>query len=633
MPFQTTDAFRMMVEASASGVLVAEIESLRFIYANAAVCDLLGYSADELTQLSLRELHRAADLDWILDVFEAQAGGRRKVAREIPCLRKDGRLIWADITATSAELEGVACNIGFFTDVAERREANRALIESEQRSRESSQLLEAVLNAIPDVIGVQDTCHRVKRYNEAGYRLVQRGEEAHGQKCYEMIGRKRPCPFCPVEMALRSRKVTQLEKHVAEMDKWFDCRAYPVFDSSGEIVCVVEHMRDITQQRALEERLRHTAKMKAVGELAGGLAHDFNNQLGAILGIAEMLRGGCGSQEEQGELVDSLIQTVERASSLTAQLLAFGRRGKFLSVPVDLHDLIEEVSSLLSRSLDKRIRITKRFGAKQACTLGDPSQLQNLLLNLALNARDAMPDGGELIFESSTVELGEERADVRSEELEPGEYVLLCVTDTGIGMDAKTKERIFEPFFTTKDKGKGTGMGLAAVYGTLKNHKGAITVYSEQGHGSTFKVYLPMHCEQPRVRRRSEPELPVSSKNALIMVVDDEPVVLKVASAMLQRLGYDVLACASGVEALERFRTSTVPVAAVLLDMVMPDLGGQAVYELLRAIDPTVRVVLASGYSLNGEAQRILDSGVRAFLQKPFRFAELARVIAEVQED
>jgi CheY-like chemotaxis protein len=361
--------------------------------------------------------------------------------------------------------------------------------------------------------------------------------------------------------------------------------------------------------------------MGAIGQLAGGVAHDFNNQLTGILGYAELLAKRLAEPEAKRS-AERIAQAALRASDLTRQLLAFARKGKYLTVTVHVHELIHEVVGLLAHSIDKRIRIEERQGAAVDTVLGDPSQLQNALLNLALNARDAMPEGGELSF---VTRIEEHEGD---DELPAGRYLAVVVADTGVGMSAEVQGHLFEPFFTTKEPGKGTGLGLAAVYGAVQSHGGAIAVDSAPGRGSAFTIRLPLR------RSASSMSLPVlapaKTAEAHILVVDDEELVRSLLTEMLRGSGYRVTTCADGVEAVDLYRQSWQGIDLVILDMVMPRLGGAETFAALRAVSPSVRVLLSSGYSLGGEAQALLDQGVRGFVQKPFRAADLLRQIGEI---
>ena len=383
------------------------------------------------------------------------------------------------------------------------------------------------------------------------------------------------------------------------------------------------------EKEALRDLLRHAEKMQAIGHLAGGIAHDFNNQLTGIVGYAELLRRGLPAGSPLFGHADRILLATKRAADLTSQLLAFARRGKYLEVPVDVHRTIREVVSLLEHSIDKRITIEADLGATAHVMKGDPSQVQSALLNLALNARDAMPQGGTLRFSTRLVDLDPDACARTGFDIEPGRYVQVGVADTGVGMDRSVRARIFEPFFTTKPLGKGTGMGLAAVYGTVESHRGAVTLESEPGKGTTFTLLLPLSMDdEVDAERVAEPDK--TDTRASVLIVDDEDMVREVTREMLAMLGYRVTECSDGLAALRMFRERSALFDLVILDLVMPSIGGFDLFMAMREIDPHVRVILASGFSLGGDAQRILDEGAKAFLQKPYRADELARTVAAV---
>ncbi len=393
---------------------------------------------------------------------------------------------------------------------------------------------------------------------------------------------------------------------------------------------VTERRRARRETRVLEERLRQGEKMQAIGELAGGVAHDFNNQLAAIMGCAEMLQRKL-ADDALARYADIIVQACARAADVTGQLLAFARKGKVRTAPVNVHAVVDEVVALLEHSIDKRIRVRRRLNAADPTVMGDPTQLQNALLNIAINARDAMPDGGYLTFSSEDALLGEAEILALPYEMEPGRYVKVSVSDTGVGMDARTRKHIFEPFFTTKDVGKGTGMGLAAVYGTVKSHHGAIEVESAPGKGSTFTVLLPVGAPEDDDSESGD-DLPRSGRAARVLVVDDEELVREAAAGMLGVLGYEALPCATGKQAVELYAKRWREIDLVLLDMVMPVMNGTETFAALREVNPGVKVVLSSGYSLDGEAQKLLEEGVVSFVQKPYRTTDLAAHLSTALE-
>jgi len=390
----------------------------------------------------------------------------------------------------------------------------------------------------------------------------------------------------------------------------------------GKDVRVVE-FRDITDQRQLQESLVQAQKMDAIGQLAGGVAHDFNNQLTGVLGFASMLLERLDDPTLK-RYAEGIITSAQRSADLTQKLLAFSRKGQFQRIPVDVHRIINDTVEMLQHSIDKRIRIRRCLEAQQAQIIGDPSQLQNALLNLAVNARDAMSEGGELTFSTSIATL--EARSLPGFELSPGSYLIVAVEDSGSGMSQEVQAHLFEPFFTTKEQGKGTGMGLASAFGTVTQHQGAITVSSEPGHGSTFRLYLPLAEHSNDASRGDTPPMGVRSQ-LRILLVEDEELVREFVQDMLGEVGHRVETATDGRRALERYRQIWQEIDLVILDMIMPGLDGRDTFRAMKAINPAVRAILASGYSLNQQSQAILAEGALGFVQKPFSPNQLLRAV------
>ncbi|MBD3391581.1 MAG: response regulator, partial [Chitinivibrionales bacterium] len=403
-------------------------------------------------------------------------------------------------------------------------------------------------------------------------------------------------------------------------------------------------IRDITdrkraeeEHRSLQEQLNQAHKMEAIGRLAGGVAHDFNNMLSGIMGYAEVIKRR--NRDDQGQPgdpeldrhIDVIIKAPERAGDLTEKLLAFSRQGKYQVVPVNIHDTIAEVKGLLEHTMDRRIEIHEDLRAEPPVVMGDPTQLQNVVLNLAMNARDAMPDGGALAFTTDIRDVDVEFADSLVFRMMPGRYLVLSVSDTGVGMDEQTRRRVFEPFFTTKGIGEGVGLGLSSVYGTVKGHHGAILVDSAVGKGTTCNVYLPAHEEGKAPHETGVHEIPKGS--GTILVVDDEEMVRTILTQLLRELGYAVATCGNGGEAIEYYRRHGTNVDLVILDMNMPVMSGAECLAELRKLNPGVKVIIATGYSFQSKTQKILATGVSGFVKKPFKLADLSDEIKRVLEE
>jgi len=393
--------------------------------------------------------------------------------------------------------------------------------------------------------------------------------------------------------------------------------------------------RDISSRRKMEDeksrleaQLHQAQKMEAIGQLAGGIAHDFNNMLSAIVGYADLIVNSFSNDNPKlARYAIGIRDTGMRAADLTAKLLAFARKGKLESVPVNMHEAVQAAAALIEPSLPKNITLTQHFAANPPTVTGDRTQLQNMVLNLAINAKDAMPDGGQLAITTENSIIDEEYAKSKPYHVVPGDYLKLTITDTGMGMDEETKLRIFEPFFTTKEKGKGTGLGLASVYGTVKHHEGYIEVTSSPGKGAMFCILLPMAGRQ--AEKSAPASAPLLKGAGNILLVDDDQEVREMASDVLVNLGYAVQAVTNGKEAVDYFRTQAHETDLVLLDMIMPVMGGYDCFVELRKLNPAVKVLVSSGYATSDETGRILKEGGTGFIQKPYEMAKLSKAVAD----
>lgn len=387
------------------------------------------------------------------------------------------------------------------------------------------------------------------------------------------------------------------------------------------------------ERQFLEEQLHQSEKMHAIGQLAGGIAHDFNNQLAAVVGYADLLRRNIKDQPQLLKYADNIKQVTGRAKDLTSQLLAFARKGKYNSTDVNMHDLIHEVSNLSEHTMDKKIRIMQELNAVSALVQGDPTQLQNVLLNLSINARDAMPDGGSIIFKTENINNETEWFKNRGLILGPGNYLKLSVSDTGTGIPDGIKNHIFEPFFTTKKIGQGTGMGLAAVYGTIKNHNGAIKMETTPGKGTTFHIILPLKelaIQADTTVKDLDNEEPRKSYKDTIFIIDDEETVLETTTELMEEMGYTVFDSKNPLEAIELYKRAYKEIDLILLDMIMPEMGGAEVYQKLKEINKDVKVIITSGYSIEHEQRLINENEGVYFIQKPYDIENLCTLAEKV---
>ena len=384
-------------------------------------------------------------------------------------------------------------------------------------------------------------------------------------------------------------------------------------------------VRDTTQQKKIEAQLQQAQRMESIGTLAGGIAHDFNNLLMGIQGNASLLMSDIDTSHPHFERLKHIEQYVKKGADLTRQLLGFARGGKYEVNPADVNLIIDQSVEIFSRT-KKEIRIHKKY-VKEIWTVNlDQGQIEQVLLNLYVNAWQAMPDGGDLFLQTENVILEEDF--VNPYDIKPGRFVKISITDSGIGMDAATQQRIFDPFFTTKEKDRGTGLGLASAYGIIKNHDGIICVFSEKGEGTRFDIYLPA-TEKNAIRQQIKEKEPMTGSE-LILLVDDEEMILKIGKDMLERLGYRVITAPNGKEALEIYQRDQNESDMVILDMIMPDMSGEETYVQLKEINPSIKSLLSSGYSINGKTQEILKKGCSGFIQKPFNMINLSQKIRKI---
>jgi two-component system cell cycle sensor histidine kinase/response regulator CckA len=514
-------------------------------------------------------------------------------------------------------------------ELEERRQAEATLRESEDLYRALIEttgtgyvIIDAegrVLNANQEYVNM--TGH--KGLNEIfGRNVVEWTAESERDKNTEAVRK------CAIDGFTRNLEIEYADRHGKSTPIEINATVVEV----GGVRRILSLCRDITERkraeeevRHMEERLRQSDKMEAIGRLAGGIAHDFNNQLAGIMGCADMLVMNIEDKKLR-EFADIIVQTARRAADLNKQLLAFARKGKYMSVPVDVHSIIGEVVSLLKHSIDKRIIISRKLNACSTVISGDPAQIQNSILNLAINASEAMPGGGDLVITTDEITVDNEFIRNNAVDIVTGKYLAITVSDTGDGMDGETVRHLFEPFFSTKKDGKNTGLGMSAVYGTVKNHNGGISVHSEKGHGTRIILYLPLTSDMKLTERIDSPVIPPAGR-AHVLVIEDDDLVRKMVSAVLRNYGYTVTVCHDGEEALEEYKKSWRSFDLVILDMMMPKKSGRETFLEMRDVNPEIKAILSSGFSIDGEAQKILDEGVLSFIQKPYQIKDLLNAV------
>jgi len=512
-----------------------------------------------------------------------------------------------------------------------------SLFKGQKALQESEENLHITLRSIGDGVIVTDLRGKIERMNPVAESLTEWKEEdafsqglMHVFHCYDSEFEDQQ--YNPVEAVINSRDVEKPPRETMLRSK--SGREYRISESAapirtrqGKTVGAVLVFKDITREAELQSRLNQSQKLDAIGQLAGGVAHDFNNMLGGIISAAEILEDDIGGEEGANTYISVIIDAAVRASDLAKKLLSFSRLQKIASTPVDVHTSISRAIAILDKTIDKRIEITPSLEAEYATVIGDDTLLQNVFLNLGINASHAMAEGGDLSYSSKVVSLSEKYCSASPFNLEPGEYLDIDVRDTGCGIEPENLSKIFEPFFTTKGKDKGTGLGLSAAYGTIRQHGGAITAYSEVGRGTCFRILLPLAEQDAEIRR---PIQTIVKGKGLVLLVDDERVMRVTGEALLKEFGYDVLVAENGAEALEVFKNNSKEIRGVILDMIMPVMNGRDCFYAMQDINAEVPIILSSGFSRPEDIKDLKENGLAGFIQKPFRGIELNQVLAKI---
>ncbi len=504
---------------------------------------------------------------------------------------------------------------------------------------ESSEKLDIILDSIGDAVIATDIEGRIVKINRSGERLTEwTDSEAIGNIFTDRLQLLDPETEEPIEnpisLVLKDGQAHNIEGQAilvtcTKTRRLVADSCAPILSHEGKLAGAVMALRDVTERSRLENELRQAQKMDSLGQLAGGVAHDFNNMLAGIMASAELLERKLPSDTPALHKFTHLItDTCAKAGELTEKLLAFSRKGKVMSTPVDLKKIIDDAVTILNHSLDKRIDLRTKINAEKTTVIGDPTQIQNMIINLGVNGGHAMPDGGILSISVKNIELNKTYCSQSLFDIFPGNYIEIRVQDNGQGIKPENITRIFEPFFTTKEQGKGTGLGLAAVYGSVKEHHGEITVRSELGEGTVFRVHLPV--VEKYIKVNSKPDIDkIIHGSGCILVVDDEPIIRTVLEKSLKDLGYDVILASNGAEGLSCYIENKKNISLVILDMVMPIMNGSECFEKLKQINPDVKVIIASGFTNDASFATLKEHGACGFIRKPFRHADLSRIISE----
>jgi two-component system, cell cycle sensor histidine kinase and response regulator CckA len=627
------ERYNAIFERHPLAMLVWDSETKRFVAVNEAAVAQYGYTRDELLELTVWDIRPAEEIAHVRRIIERLPPGRHA----FPGLRhqkKDGTVFTVDVIAHDVTWNGRAARLLLAADATERTRAEMALRESEERLR-------LVMRASNDAVYDWDVPSG--RVHWTGGEIFGYGAADEHFDIAWWEDRVHPDDRARVEATLEAAVAGKAESwseeyHFLRGDGLYAAvldRGLIVRGLDGQPVRMIGCMADLTQRRRLEDQLRQSQKMEAVGRLAGGVAHDFNNVLTVVKSFSEFLLEDLDKLDPRRSDVEEIAKAADRAAALTRKLLAFSRKQVMRPESLDLNTVVVGMEKMLRRLIGEDVRIVTALDRDLLAVEADPSSIEQAILNLAVNARDAMPDGGTLTIRTKNETL--ERTDA-AWAIRPGRYAMLSVNDTGHGMDATTQARVFEPFFTTKPQGQGTGLGLAMVYGIVKQSGGHIWVESAPGQGTTFTLYLPQPTRMDSgPAQQATPRAPGDPREAgtrpggeTVLVVDDEEPVRSSTRRALERAGYTVIPAADGADALRLFTEHDGAVDLVVTDVVMPGLGGRELVGRLKIMSPALPVLFVSGYTEEGvHKQGVLEPGA-AYLEKPFTPEKLLRKVREV---
>ncbi|MGB2589881.1 MAG: PAS domain S-box protein [Candidatus Acidiferrum sp.] len=621
---QSQEKYARMVHSSPDAITLRSLPDRRYLEVNEGFTRLTGYAVEEVLGKTSAELGLWVEKEphqTTLHLLEAQG---QVQGEEFPFRTKNGEIRFGRVSAVRVTINDQPCVLSVTHDITDRMRTQAQLLTSESHFR-------SLIHDAPYGIYRSTLDGQLLHVNPALVRML--GYESQAELMQKNVERD-------IYVDLKARRRV-LDDHLQRDDfqateaEWrrkdgkiitVRMTGHPILEKDNSIAYFEVFAEDITERRSLERQLVQAQKMEAIGRLAGGIAHDFNNLLSVILGHSDMLEQFAGSNPRLRKSVEATRTAAERAAALTMQLLAFSRKQVIEPTVIDLNNSVAEIERLLRRVIGEDIDLAIRLQPDLGHVKTDPGQLGQVLMNLAVNSRDAMPNGGKLAIETANADLDDTyvRQHLGSK---PGEYVMLAVSDTGIGMDSETLSHIFEPFFTTKDPGKGTGLGLSMVYGIVKQNNGYIMAYSEPGRGTTFKIYLPRTAEGLTATPRSEQKILGGSET--ILVVEDEVALRELTCALLREAGYSVLDCFEVEDAIAAAKDSRHKVDLLLTDIVMPRLDGRELANQIVALRPEMKILFMSGYTDDVIVHRGALTQAALLVQKPFTKATLLRKVRE----
>ncbi len=625
--------FRELVDLLPQIVFEIDISGNIF-YSNSNGFNAFGYTQEEFRDgLHVSRMIIPEDRARAWKNINLVLSGGINTDNQYTALRKDGSTFPVIIYSTPiVQQEQVVGLRGIVVDNTQHKKVEEALQTATLKAYEEKSKADAIIAAMVDAIGIQDTDFRILYQNQIHKDLMG---DHKGRYCFQAYRqRDNICIDCPMVSTFGDGGVHTLEKSDVVNGEMVhvEIRTSPIRDSSGKIVSGIEIVRDVTNRKRLEDQFRQAQKMEAVGTLTGGIAHDFNNLLTAVTGYSEILLARMGPDDPMCRDVLEIKKAGDRASALTRQLLAFSRKQILKPKVLNLNDVISNIETMLLRLIGEDMSFSTILEKRPWNVRVDPGQIEQVIMNLVVNSKDAMPEGGTLVIRTANAELGEECVHEHPY-VKPGRYVMMEVSDTGCGMDKETQAHVFEPFYTTKESGKGTGLGLSTVYGIVKQSRGYIWVVSEPGQGTRFQVYLPQVEDLPEIAASpEEPQSVMNKASETILLSEDEELVRVLVRTCLESRGYKILEARDGKHALEIGMTHDGPIHLLLTDIVMPQMNGQELATRLTQAHPELKTLFMSGYAKTAMVQDgIMDEGIH-FIQKPFRVNSLVRKVREVPD-
>ena len=627
---ESEELFRSLVDNMLDAAVIIDWDgTVRFT--NNAGAKLVGLgSIQEAIGLNMSRFIHPDSMEQAIRDLDLVKNGKGRFLAEYKVETLNKEIKWVEALGNKINFKDATADLIIIRDVTKRKEAETALRESEERFRELAELMPETIFEM-NLDGKLTFVNR-NAYNYFGYTPA---DLKKGLSSFDVI--------VPEDRARAKQNAARMLSGEQTGDNEYsalrkDGSTFPVMIHSaptfkhgkpvglrGFIIDNSDRKKAEEERRKLEVQFQQAQRFEALGTLAGGIAHDFNNLLMNIQGNTSLMLFEIDATHPHFDLLKNIEKQVKSGAQLTRQMLGYARKGKFNVKPIDLNQIVEESAETFGRTR-KEITIERQLEEDLFSIEADQGQIEQVLLNLYVNAADAMPGGGKLFLKTKN----ETHLNIKGDQYnpKPGNYVQLTISDTGCGMEKETLERIFDPFFTTKELGRGTGLGLASVYGIIKSHDGYIDAESEKGHGTTFTIFLP--ATEKGIEDPAEAESKLIKGSGTLLIVDDEELVLDVGANMLERLGYTVLKAHDGAEAVDIFKASKEQIKLVILDIIMPGMGGGAVYDKIKAINPEVKVLLSSGYSVDGMAIELLERGCDGFMQKPFTIEQLSGKIQQI---